>query len=254
MAEVRTPRLVTAHRVPYAEYHALGERVRSRGLPEGFHGDVRLVEIAGIDLNTCGGTHLRSTAEIESVKLLGTERLRGGTRVHFVAGARARRRLAFREEQASTLRAILGASDVDLVGQARQKADRLEQADRRCRALGKELAASTAAALLAGAEPVSARHFPEQDAAFAQEIGRAFSASGGDHVVLLTAGAGDRLAFVLAAALGSAADVRALGQEIAALLEGRGGGSGRVFQGKAGSLSRLPEAMALLKRATAKRA
>ena len=86
-AEIRAARAVVPRRVPLEEFRALP--VRSRGLPEGFTGDVRLVEIAGVDLNTCGGTHLSNTAEIELVALLGTEALRGGTRVFFAAGGRA---------------------------------------------------------------------------------------------------------------------------------------------------------------------
>ena len=40
---------------------------------------------------------MRSTAEIEAIKLLGTEPMRGGTRVIFVAGGRVRSRLAAHE-------------------------------------------------------------------------------------------------------------------------------------------------------------
>lgn len=77
--EVRAARPVTTRRVsPEA---MAGLAVRSRGLPAGHVGDVRLVEIAGIDLNTCGGTHLASTAEIECVKLLRSEPMRGGVRL-----------------------------------------------------------------------------------------------------------------------------------------------------------------------------
>ena len=47
----------------------------------------------GVDLNTCGGTHLHHTGEIEALKLLGTESIRGGTRLFYVAGGRVRHRL-----------------------------------------------------------------------------------------------------------------------------------------------------------------
>lgn len=252
--EVRGARPVSARRVPHAEYLALGERVRSRGLPAGFAGDVRLVEIAGIDCNTCGGTHLRSTAEIEAVKLLDTERMRGGTRLFFAAGARVRRQLGRREAQAAALRAALGASDEDVVEIARQKVERLERADRSLRALGKELATATAVALLASGDRVVLRHFEEREAAFVQDVGRAFAAGDGIRLALLTAGsAADRLAFVLAATQSADVDVRSLGNEVAALLEGRGGGAGQVFQGKAGSLARADEARTSLERALARR-
>ncbi len=58
-----------------------------------------LVDIEGLDLNTCGGTHLGSTAEIGTLCLLGTETMRGGTRLFFVAGDRVRRRMAGHEER-----------------------------------------------------------------------------------------------------------------------------------------------------------
>ena len=91
-AEIRAARAVRPRRVTLDELRALP--VRTRGLPEGHAGDVRLVEIEGVDLNTCGGTHLSSTAEIEVVALLSAEPLRGGTRLSFVAGRRARRSTA----------------------------------------------------------------------------------------------------------------------------------------------------------------
>ena len=61
-SEIRAARRVTHRRVQPEAMASLP--VRTRGLPEGHEGDVRLVEIEGIDLNTCGGTHLRSTSEI----------------------------------------------------------------------------------------------------------------------------------------------------------------------------------------------
>ncbi len=37
-------------------------------------GQVRLIEIAGLDLQPCGGTHVRSTAEIGEVQITGVEK------------------------------------------------------------------------------------------------------------------------------------------------------------------------------------
>jgi Ser-tRNA(Ala) deacylase AlaX len=247
--EIRAARAVGARRVSFEEYAALGDRVRSRGLPDGHAGTVRLVEIAGLDLNTCGGTHLRSTAEIEAMKLLGTERLRGGTRLTWVAGARVRRRLGWREEQATALRSLLGGSDEDLIEVAARKAERLEEAERRQRGLVRELAAAAAEALLAGGERVLTRHYQGRDAAFLQEIARTIAAVEGPRLALLTAGEPGSLAFVLASTTSTGVDLRSLGARTAELLGGRGGGAGTVYQGKATSLARAAEARELLERA-----
>ncbi|HPI72959.1 MAG TPA: DHHA1 domain-containing protein [bacterium] len=50
---------------------------------------VRLVEIAGLDVDPCGGTHVRSTAQVGLIKMLAAERIRGHWRVNFVAGRRS---------------------------------------------------------------------------------------------------------------------------------------------------------------------
>src|SRR5271156_6515954 len=77
-----------------------------RKLPER-EGDIRLVEIEGIDLNACGGTHLRSTGQIGGLTLRSTERVRNGLRVEFVCGLRAiataRRDFSLISEAAATL-------------------------------------------------------------------------------------------------------------------------------------------------------
>lgn len=57
--------------------------------PPAVEGAIRLVEIEGIDLNACGGTHLRNTAELGLLKILQTEKSKSGTRVYFLCGHRA---------------------------------------------------------------------------------------------------------------------------------------------------------------------
>ena len=64
-----------------------GNDIRSR-LPRGA-GQIRVVEIEGLDRATCCGTHCRATGEIGLVKILGTERVRRQTRVRFICGGRA---------------------------------------------------------------------------------------------------------------------------------------------------------------------
>jgi alanyl-tRNA synthetase len=52
-------------------------------------GTLRVVEIAGLDRSACGGTHVRSTAEIGAILLGRAEKVRQTTRVEFVCGRRA---------------------------------------------------------------------------------------------------------------------------------------------------------------------
>jgi alanyl-tRNA synthetase len=65
--------------------------------------NIRVVEVAGFDVTPCGGTHVAHTSQIGVVRVVGSERYKGGTRVSFHAGARARKAL-FEEDE--VLRAL----------------------------------------------------------------------------------------------------------------------------------------------------
>ena len=210
---------------------------------------MRLVEIAGVDLNTCGGTHLSSTAEIEVVKLLSTEALRGGTRVFFVAGTRARRRMTRHEERNAALRTILGAPDDGLADAAKAKLEQLAEAGRKLRAAEEAEAAAAAEALVRREGPVVEAHYDDRDMAFLQGVARRFSTRAGAKAALLTASRDGQHVFAVATGEGFPGDVPALGREIAAVLSGKGGGSGRVFQGKASGLEGREQALGLLREA-----
>ena len=242
-AEIREARPVVPRRVSLEEFRTLP--VRTRGLPEGFSGDVRLVEIAGVDLNTCGGTHLANTAEIEVVALLSTESLRGGTRVFFAAGGRARRRLKRHEGRNAALRVVLGAADEALLDAAKTRLEQLSEVQKKLRRAEDSLAEAAAEALLGAEARVVHAHREGRDMAFVQTVARRFAEKAGARAALVTATAGGQHVFALGA--GEAfGDVQSLGREIAALLGGKGGGSGRVFQGKAAGLDGVPRALAHL--------
>jgi alanyl-tRNA synthetase len=242
-AEIRAAHPVRPRRVTPDEFRTLP--VRTRGLPEGFEGEVRLVEIEGVDLNTCGGTHLASTAEIEIVALLSTEPLRGGTRVFFAAGGRARRRMARHEARTAALRSALGAPDDGLLDAAKAKLAQLAEAQKALRRAEEALAEAAADALLAAGGRAVRAHFEGRDMSHLQAVARRFATAAGPRAALLTASREGQHVFALAAGDGFG-DAQALGREVAALLGGKGGGSGRVFQGKVPDLTGVERALARL--------
>jgi len=233
-AEIRAARAVRTRHVAPEEYTSLP--VRSRGLPEGHSGLIRLVEIEGLDLNTCGGTHVRSTAELELVKLLGTEPIRGGTRLFFVAGGRARRRMGEHERRNAVLRTLLGTPDEELQPGVEAKIGQLKDAERRSRALEEQLAEALAMTWAANPDPIQDHHLEGQDGAFLGMVARRLVAASPGKLAFLTGEREGQAAFVLAAGPEAGVDLTSLGAAVGALLEGRGGGRAPVFQGKAGSL------------------
>jgi Ser-tRNA(Ala) deacylase AlaX len=243
-AEIRARRPVTARRVAADELAGLP--VRSRGLPEGHRGDVRLVEIEGVDCATCGGTHLASTGEIETVKLLATEPLRGGTRLFWLAGSRVRQRLASDEARLAELRSVLGAADDELASVAALKLDQLKEAGRRERALLGRLAEVVGEGLVSRTEAVVEAHFDGGDPGLLQQVARRFAASEHPGLAFLTASGDKGSFFVVAAGGGGTRDAQTAGRRATEILDGRGGGSGAIFQGKVGSLERRGEVVAAL--------
>ena len=152
-----------------------------------FEGTVRLVEIDGLDLNTCGGTHLRSTAEIGALCLLGTEPMRGGTRLFFVAGDRVRRRMAAHEARNRELRSLLDTGDDELADIVRVRLTREKDLARKARTLAEELADRMAAALATRSEAVVEAHWEDRDMAFLQRVARMLVEAAPEMCGLLTA-------------------------------------------------------------------
>lgn len=248
VAEItRAARSVTTRRVTLEDYQSM--KVRSRGLPAGHSGEVRLVEIEGLDLNTCGGTHLSNTAELECVKLLGMESIRGGTRLFFIVGARARRRMESHEKRNAALRTLLGAPDEAIVPVMEAKLDQLRAAEKRVRLLEDEVLVSLVAALATRPGALAEQHFEGKDAEFLQKAARQLMASVPAKAVFLTSTSEGFHYFVLAAGAGASLDTATLGKEIAGLLEAKGGGAKGFFQGKAVSLLKRSEALERLSQA-----
>ena len=60
--------------------------LRKESVREGL---LRLIDVEGVDLSACGGTHVRRTGAIGNIAVASWEKFRGGTRVEFVCGGRA---------------------------------------------------------------------------------------------------------------------------------------------------------------------
>jgi alanyl-tRNA synthetase len=115
-------------------------------------GTLRVVAIEGVDRSACGGTHVRTSAEIGPVLIRKTEKIRGNTRVEFVCGLRALRqaRADFRILQELSRQLSVPAAETPAVVAAQvERSKVLEKAAQRMAAEiaqreGRELWAGTA--------------------------------------------------------------------------------------------------------------
>ncbi len=161
---------VTARTVSQEEAQALLAAGSVRKLPPR-SGEIRLVEMPGVDLNACGGTHVAALGEIGSVLLRGTEKIKPGLRLHFVCGLRAIRAARAAYDSLGQAAGLLSVSLGDVPSavlrvQAGVKALAKEQVQ-----LREELAADHAVRLaveerITDGLRLVTRVFPDRDAAY----------------------------------------------------------------------------------------
>ena len=242
--QIQAARRIQTRRVDPEDYRSL--EVRSRGLPAGHCGDVRLVEIEGVDLNTCGGTHVAMTSEVGGVKIIRAEAHRGGTRLFWVAGGRLRRRLGRHEARSGELRGLLDTGDDELVSVCRLKLDQLAAERRQRRLLEEELVQRIVQELEASPGAFLHRQFVGVEEHLLRRVSEELGRWPGERVAFLTCDRDGGALFSLVQGGDGRRDLRALGSRVCEILGGRGGGSESVFQGKADSLSRRDEVIGLI--------
>ncbi|MBD3361185.1 alanine--tRNA ligase [Candidatus Woesearchaeota archaeon] len=73
---------------------------------------IRIVEIPGIDVEACGGTHLNNTAEAEQIKIIKTTKIKDGVvRIIFAAGDAAKEKEQAEDELAARIANLLGVKE-----------------------------------------------------------------------------------------------------------------------------------------------
>lgn len=102
--------------------------------PSARTGSLRVIEISGVDRSACGGSHVRSTAELGPILVLGRERVRGNVRAEFVCGGRAIR-YATREHRTLAEMSRIASTSADKLPEylltLRDRAAQLEKARQR---------------------------------------------------------------------------------------------------------------------------
>jgi alanyl-tRNA synthetase len=198
-------------------------------------GELRVVTIDALDRSACGGTHVRSTAEIGPILLRGTERVRKTTRVEFVCGLRALRAARADHDLIAALALSLGVAPSELIAKTKAQGDDLRAAQTARRAAESELAGYIARELFDAAPPESdgsRRVVAHRDAGSVDELrslGQAVVALGNARFVG-TLASPPTVVLVTPSNPGGI-DAGAVLKLLLAKHGGRGGGNARVAQG-----------------------
>ncbi|HMA54353.1 MAG TPA: alanyl-tRNA editing protein [Acidobacteriota bacterium] len=206
-------------------------------------GLLRVVEVDGFDYSACGGTHVRRTGEIGSIKIGGIEKIRGNLRFDFLCGGRALEDYRAKDRAVRKLAAAFSCSAVEIPGQVEKLLGEARAAKKRTRQLGERLAAfesqeiirSAAGRVIAG---VLEGRTPEEARFLALNI-----AKRGDFAVAYGAAAETQGHIILARSETLKADLRQLIPVVAAVVPVKGGGGPSLVELVTPDKGRLKEAV-----------
>jgi alanyl-tRNA synthetase len=211
-------------------------------------GILRAIEIEGVDLQPCGGTHVKRTAQIGMILVLGSSKIRQDWRVEFVCARRVER---VARTDARLLRGVaekLGCAAEDVVVAAERAVAERDAHFKNARASVQRLAESDAALTLQ-AQPVNAqglrvvtRWFQEEtQAEYLGSFAAALAKADGT-VALLARFPCGHLVFAQHPSVGK--DMSALLKQVVERFGGKGGGTRDFARGKLNDAARGQEALA----------
>jgi alanyl-tRNA synthetase len=211
-------------------------------------GTLRIVSIDGVDRSACGGTHVRSTAEIGPVLLRSMEKVRKATRIEFVCGQRAVRRARRDFEALGKIAASLSASADEAAELVAGQADRLKDADNARKRLEKELATYRVRERYDAAAPDSSgvRTIVIRDAASMDDVRTLAQAAFALPKVVVIGALSNPPSVLVASSEDSGVDAGRTIKERLAAVGGRGGGSPRIAQGSVPSAEALESVVSSL--------
>lgn len=212
-------------------------------------GEIRVVTIVDIDRSACGGTHVSRTSEIGPVLLLGVEKLRGNSRVGFLAGDRVLMHARASDTSLAALTRELGCAVSELGTLVPARQQELKAARDELAKLEQEVAVSRVRALYDATAPGAdgvrriTHRAQDESAALLRAMAQAIAPL---ERALLVAIGGSPAAIYFATSTDSSVDAGARLKPALAVAGGRGGGSARVAQGTAVSVEALEEVAAAM--------
>ncbi|MCV7298857.1 alanine--tRNA ligase [Mycobacterium barrassiae] len=228
---------------------------------EAYPDEVRVVEIGGpFSLELCGGTHVRSSAQIGPVTILGESSIGSGVRrVEAYVGLDSFRHLAKERALMAGLASTLKVPSEEVPARVANLVERLRAAEKELDRMRLANARAAAANAAAGAERVGKVHLVAQRMAGGMSaadlrtlVGDIKGRLGSEPAVvaLIAEGEGDAVPYVVAvnaAAQDLGLSANELVKKLGAPVNGRGGGKADLAQGSGKGAAGIDAALAALR-------
>ncbi|KAL8559275.1 hypothetical protein ACOMHN_059966 [Nucella lapillus] len=223
------------------------QQFRARGLPDDHEGDVRVVDIEGVDATLCCGTHVSNLAHLQAVKVLGSEKgKKNKTNLMFVSGGRLLNYFARSYQVERELTAILKGPLDKHVELADKAIKGFKSNQKISQSLLKDLAILEAQAYDSRPDkPPLICHFRKDgDSDYMNVLVNQILNDNPDTVCMVTVG--DEKGSGLLTLAGPQAVVTSMGPKLAEVLEAKGAVTGGRYRGKVNKMSQRVKAERLL--------
>ena len=191
--------------------------------------NVRIVEIPGVDRCACCAPHVERTGEVGIVKILDSQRHRGGIRVSVVCGLDALEDYRARQESVTEISRALSAKRGEVTRAVQRVLNEQQSMKERCDALSLALIR-----FMAEAEPETAGNILVFDATLGEiaqrELVNRLMEKAGGFAAVFCGSNEDGWRYIIGS---KRLDLRAMSREINAAIQGRGGGTPQMIQGSA---------------------
>ena len=191
--------------------------------------NVRIVEIPGVDRCACCAPHAERTGEVGIVKILDSQRHRGGVRVSVVCGLDALEDYRARQESVTEISRALSAKRGEVTRAVQRVLNEQQSMKERCDALSLALIR-----YMAEGEPETAGNILVFDATLGEiaqrELVNRLMEKAGGFAAVFCGSNEDGWRYIVGS---RCLDLRAMSREINAAIQGRGGGTPQMIQGSA---------------------
>ncbi len=211
---------------------------------------VRVVDVGGVSIELCGGTHVNRSGEIGLFKIVSESSVASGTRrIEAIVGEEALRYVREKEEKLKKLQKLLQSPEEQLIQKVEKVIEELKEKEKELERVKKKLATAKVDKLIEispeinGIKVVTAKFdgFSGKELA---EIADVIRNKAGTSAVMLVGVKDGRASLLIALSKDLTDRLRAgdLIKEVAPILEGKGGGRPDLAQGGVKNLSKLEEA------------
>ncbi|QWT22436.1 alanine--tRNA ligase [Bacillus sp. NP157] len=247
--EVRRNAAAEVHQMGYDEAIEFGAMAL---FGEKYGAEVRVLKMGDFSTELCGGTHVGRTGDIGLFKIVSESGVAAGIRrIEAVTGAGAMARVAEEERILGEVSGLLAASGDDVVEKLRQLFDKQKKLEKEVESFKAKAASSASADLasaavdVAGIKVVAAR-LEGLDAKSLRDSLDVLKQKLGDCAVILAGAADGRVSLVAGVGGAALGRVKAgdLVAEVAAKIEGKGGGRPDMAQGGGVDSPALPGILA----------